>query len=266
MPTPSTPDNGQRSALISGTSSGLGRGLAEVLLRRSWSVFGCSRRPTDLPGLEAIQLDLTHHEAVAPALDGLLKDAHALDLVVLNAGVLGEIRDIGETPLKDLKGVMETNVWANKTVLDWLLRWDPPTHQIVLISSGAAVLGNRGWGGYALSKATLNMLTKLYAHEFPDTHLSALAPGIIDTPMMDQLCDETDADSFPALNRLQAARGTDAMPEPEEAAERLLSVLDELRSRPSGSFIDIREILDPEGYAALFGQRSLSEGRLCRPD
>ena len=242
------------TALVTGTSSGLGRGLAQVLLARDWTVYGCSRRPCDLDGLRDIRLDLTQHAAVPAALEQLVADAAALDLVVLNAGVLGDIRDIGETPLEDLRRVMETNVWANKTVLDWLLHADRPVRQILLISSGAAILGNRGWGGYALSKAALNMLTRLYSHEFRDTHLCALAPGIIDTAMMDQLCDETDATRFPALERLQSARGTDAMPEPEEAAERILSVLDELRRRPSGSFVDIREILDPEGYAALFGQ------------
>jgi NAD(P)-dependent dehydrogenase (short-subunit alcohol dehydrogenase family) len=244
------------AALITGTSAGLGRGLAQALLARDWSVYGCSRRASDLDGLRSARVDLTRHAAVGPALEGLVAGVPALDLVVLNAGILGAIRDIGETPLEDLQRVMETNVWANKTVLDWLLHSDRPVRQILLISSGAAVLGNRGWGGYALSKAALNMLTRLYAHEFPDTHLAALAPGIIDTAMMDRLCDETDATRFPALERLQSARGTDAMPEPMEAAERILSVLDELRTRPSGSFVDIREILDPEGYAALFGHHT----------
>jgi len=248
---PATPN-----ALITGTSSGLGEGLARALLQRDWVVYGCSRRPSRLAGLKTTQLDLTDHDAIGPSLDQLLDDAPRLDLVVLNAGILGEIRDIGKTPLEDLKAVMETNVWANKTVLDWLINWDRPIGQIVLISSGAAVLGNRGWAGYALSKATLNMLAKLYAHEFTDTHLCALAPGIIDTAMMDQLCDNTDPEAFPAMQRLQKARGTDAMPGPVGAAENILSILDQLAERPTGSFVDIREILDPDGYAALFGQRS----------
>lgn len=246
---PATPN-----ALITGTSSGLGEGLAGALLQRDWVVYGCSRRPSRLAGLKTTQLDLTDHDAIGPSLDKLLDDAPRLDLVVLNAGILGEIRDIAKTPLADLKQVMETNVWVNKTILDWLIRWDRPVMQIVLVSSGAAVLGNRGWSGYALSKATLNMLTKLYAHEFTDTHLCALAPGIIDTAMMDQLCNATDADAFPALQRLQEARDTEAMPGPDEAAERILSVVDQLADRPSGSFVDIREILDPAAHAALYGQ------------
>jgi NAD(P)-dependent dehydrogenase (short-subunit alcohol dehydrogenase family) len=124
-----------------------------------------------------------------------------------------------------------------------------------MISSGAAVLGNKGWGAYALSKAALNMLAKLYAHEPPDTHITALAPGIIDSAMMDYLCDEADADAFPALKRLRDARGSERMPRPDTAAAWVLDVLPRLAERASRSFVDTREVLEPEVYAALFRPR-----------
>lgn len=245
-----------RTAFVTGTSSGLGQGLAEALLEDGWEAYGCSRRENHPTGLHHVQIDLTDHAALPTALDRLLGGLERLDLVVLNAGMLGEIRKLVETPLGDIKEIMEVNVWANKAVMDWLHAWGRPVGQVIMISSGAAVLGNKGWGGYALSKAALNMLARLYAHEFPDTHISAVAPGIIDTPMMDHLCEEADAEEFPALKRFRNARGTEAMPSPREAAERLLSVLDDLRTRPSGSFIDIREILDPEAYARLYAKPS----------
>lgn len=242
-----------KTAFITGTSSGLGRGLAEYLLGQGWAVYGCSRRGCDLPGALDLRLDLTDQDAVSGNLNRFLAGVGSLDLVVLNAGVLGRISDLVQTPLDELKEVMEVNLWANKSVMDWLHAWGRPVDQIVMISSGAAVLGNRGWGGYALSKAALNMLAKLYAHEFPNTHVAALAPGIIDTAMMDHLCAEADADAFPALERLRQARDTKRMPGPLGAAERLISVLNRLRDWPSGSFVDIREILEPAEYARLFG-------------
>lgn len=245
-----------KTALVTGTSSGLGYALAGHLLEKGWTVYGCSRRGCDLPGVHDQAVDLTDTQGVPAALDDLLASAGRLDLVVLNAGILGEIRDLADTPLDDLRQVMEVNVWANKTVMDWLHAWGRPVAQVVMISSGAAVLGNRGWSGYALSKAALNMLAKLYAHEFEDTHIAALAPGIIDTAMMDYLCGEADAEAFPALERLRRSRATGAMPGPEEAAARVVSVLPELKARPSGSFVDIREILDPGEYARLFGKRT----------
>jgi hypothetical protein len=43
------------------------------------------------------------------------------------------------------------------------------------------------------------------------------------------------------------------MPGALAAAERLISTLPHLKDWPSGSFVDIREILDPEAYARLYG-------------
>ncbi len=244
-----------KTAFVTGTSSGLGLGLARQLRDAGWEVYGCSRRGCHLRGVHDQVIDLTEHVRLPGALDALLGDLSALDLVVLNAGILGEIRDLSATPLADLQRVMDINLWANKAVMDWLHAWGRPIAQLVMISSGASVLGNRGWGGYALSKAALNMLARLYAHEFPDTQITALAPGIVDTPMMDQLCGEADAAAFPALKRLREARGTAAMPAPDEAAARIIEVLPRLRDYPSGAFVDIREILDPQEYARLFGAR-----------
>jgi NAD(P)-dependent dehydrogenase (short-subunit alcohol dehydrogenase family) len=244
-----------KTAFVTGTSSGLGRGLAAALTTRGYSVYGCSRRGCDLAGVHDVIADFADLPAIPAALERLLAGVDRLDLVVLNAGILGQIRDMTDTTMEDIERIMAINVWANKILMDWLHQRSLEIDQVVMISSGAAVLGNRGWGGYALSKATLNMLARLYAHEFPDTHITALAPGIVDTPMMDHLCDEADAVAFPALERLRAARGTDAMPGPEKAAERLLSALPALTAMPSGSFVDIRELTDPDEYARLFGSR-----------
>ncbi len=241
-------------AFVTGTSSGLGRALAERLLATGWQVHGCSRRPNDLENLHHRSCDITDYALLAETLERLVGALPKLDLVVLNAGILGRVQQLTETPMAEAKRVMETNLWANKAIMDWLYQWGRPVQQVVMISSGAAVLGNKGWGSYGLSKAALNMLAKLYAHEFPHTHITALAPGIIDTAMMVHLCEEADADTFPALRRLREARGTDAMPTPEEAAERILSILPRLTEYPSGSFVDIREILDPEAYTRLYGK------------
>jgi NAD(P)-dependent dehydrogenase (short-subunit alcohol dehydrogenase family) len=96
------------------------------------------------------------------------------------------------------------------------------------------------------------MLAKLYAHEMPDTHIVSLAPGLIDSDMMTYLCEQADADKFPALERLRKARGSEAMQTPAEAAENIASVVKELRRFESGSFIDIRQILAPDLYASLY--------------
>jgi NAD(P)-dependent dehydrogenase (short-subunit alcohol dehydrogenase family) len=138
---------------------------------------------------------------------------------------------------------MRVNVWANKVILDWLIERQIPIDQVVAISSGAAVNLHYGWGGYALSKAALNNLMTLYAREMPDTHVVALAPGLIDTGMQDYLCEEVDSDEFPSVQKLKDARGTENMPGPREAAEQIIDLLADLRdNHESGAFVDIRKL------------------------
>lgn len=249
-----TDERSPNRVFITGTSSGLGRGLQDVCLRQGWHVYGLSRREPeqDHSRLRHVRCDLADLDSIPAALDALLGEADGLDLVFLNAGILGRLRVMPEVPLEDLRSMMDVNVWSNKVIFDWLHAKVPDLRQVVAISSGAAVLGSRGWDGYSLSKAALNMLVRLYSHEFPGAHLCALAPGLIDSEMMDYLCLEVDPEAFPAVQRFRQVRGTDKMPGPYEAAERVLSVLPELLSYPSGDYVDIRQILDPEEYEKLY--------------
>ena len=230
---------------ITGVSSGIGHGLAKKYLERGASVYGCSRRqPEDLlnAGLHFISLDLVNELESRPALEKFIQDVESLDLLVLNAAKLGEIRDMAETPLNDLRETMEINVWANKWLLDAVFNSACRVDQIVAISSGASLSGSRGWNGYSLSKAALNMLVKLYAGERPETHFTSLAPGLVDTAMQEYLTNLPEDDRYAPLEVLKAAKGTKTMPDSETCAEMLIEVFPKLLANPSGDYADIRKI------------------------
>ncbi|MDT8450019.1 MAG: SDR family NAD(P)-dependent oxidoreductase [Wenzhouxiangellaceae bacterium] len=232
------------NVFITGNSSGLGLGLTRRLLDQDAIVWGLSRSGCpvhDNDGLRDRKVDLGNLNTLEQDLDRLLSDALRLDLVVLNAGILGKIHAISETDVHDLEHMMRINVWANKVILDWLIERRLPVTQVVAISSGAAVNMNYGWGGYSLSKAALNNLIRLYAPEMPDTHLTALAPGLVDTAMQDYLCGEVDSDEFPSVQKLKDARGTGDMPDSDTAAATILGLLEKLREGESGQFVDVRK-------------------------
>jgi benzil reductase ((S)-benzoin forming) len=235
-----------KNVLITGVSSGLGYGLAKAHLERGDTVYGLSRRhPRELEknrNFHFAALDLTDYEWLPGILQSLLVKVTSLQLVYLNAGILGAIRDLADSPLPDLKEIMEVNCWANKEFLGALYKRVGQIDQVVAISSGAAVNGNRGWSGYALSKAALNMLVQLYAREQESTHFTSLAPGLIDTAMQDVLCGEVDYDRYASIRKLKDARGTDSMPMPREAADKIIDILPRLKDLPSGSFADIRKL------------------------
>ncbi|HMO15720.1 MAG TPA: SDR family NAD(P)-dependent oxidoreductase [Pirellulaceae bacterium] len=235
-----------KTVLITGVSSGIGRALVNDYLSRGDVVYGVSRRtPSDIEFPERFAfatLDLTEHERVRSVIDRLLTDVTKLDLVTLNAGQLTTIADMRQTTLATLQKQMDVNVWANKTLLDTLFeKWE--VRQVVAISSGASINGNRGWNGYAISKAALNMAIKLYAHEMPSTHFAAVAPGLVETAMQAYLCGLPNDERYPLVSNLKARRGTSEMPAPAQISPKLISFFDWLLHHiPSGEFVDIRDV------------------------
>ncbi len=231
------------SVFITGVSRGLGKGLAQVCLADGHEVYSCSRSGASFDkNMHHVDCDLSALDDIEQTLSQLLAEVRSLELVILNAGMIGQVKKMQDTDVTELEKIMSVNVWSNKKILDFLLKSNISIKQIVLISSGAAVLGSKGMSGYAISKAALNMLSKLYAHEFPDTHICAIAPGLISTDMMDYLCHDTDAEAYPAIQRLKSSIGTEAMQTPEEAAGKIIKALSTLTEFASGEFVDLREI------------------------
>lgn len=237
--------NGYRRILITGVSSGLGHGLARAYLEKGAEVFGCSRRqPDDLIdlGLNFCALDLSEPATGPSTLRTWIESVSAFDLIVLNAGVLGRIVDMQACSMEELKATMEINLWANKWFLDTCFERERSIAQVVAISSGASQSGSRGWNGYSLSKAALNMLIKLYAGECPSTHFCALAPGLIDTAMQDYLTGLPADARYAPIEILKAAKGTEAMPDGYNCAQKLIALIPQLLQIESGSYADIRKL------------------------
>jgi NAD(P)-dependent dehydrogenase (short-subunit alcohol dehydrogenase family) len=234
-----------QTVFITGIHTGLGNALTQSFLSNSAEVFAVSRRlPDDLRDearLRFRSLDLSKTEEIREGIRELLGPAKRLDLVVLNAGVLGEIKDLRDTSLREIAAVMDINVWANKLIYDTLLDMHVQVPQLVAISSGAAFNGSGGWGAYSISKSALNLMFRVYAHENPNTHFICLAPGLVQTQMLDHVCSLDVDERYPAIGRIRNAVGTDRMQTTSQAAKRLLDVLPRLLEYPTGSYVDIRE-------------------------
>jgi benzil reductase ((S)-benzoin forming) len=234
------------NVFITGTSSGLGFALAKYYLDAGHQVYGISRKMNEelnnYSNFHFLVQDITRFSELETNLFSFLKDVQVFDLVILNAGVLNEIKDLKDTGLHEIKKVMDVNVWANKILIEALFREVNKIMQVVAVSSGAAVSGARGWNAYSLSKATLNMLINLYAKEFADTHFCALAPGLVDTGMQDYIYSLEDDEKFPIVRRLKEAKGTEKMPNPDEAARSFARAVKLAKKHESGIFLDVRKM------------------------
>ena len=233
-----------KNVLITGVSGGLG--FAKTVIENGGSVYALGRtKPEEISNSDVFNFakcDLRVFSEITQALDLLLSNIANVDLVILNAGIKGVVGHLPEVPVNVMKEVMAVNVFANKAIIDHLLISGKSMEQVIGISSGASRNGSAGMGAYSLSKASLNLLLKVYSSENPGIHFSTIAPGLVRTPMMDQLLTTPGGERFPAIVKMRRAASTSAMQEPLAAAKRVLAALPNLLEQPTGSFVDVREV------------------------
>ena len=169
-----------QSALITGTSTGIGQATAVVLASRGWRVFATMRnlQKTGLleqalkkaglqSSVELEQLDVTSEASIRAAVESILaRTGNKLDAVVHNAGVAaaGAFEDV---PEPELRRVMETNFFGVLGLTRALL----PTFRaqgngrIVLVSSEAAFMGQPTNSIYCASKWAIEGWAEAIAYE-----------------------------------------------------------------------------------------------------
>ena len=228
-----------KTLFITGVGSGLGKGLVKEALKRNYKVLAVSRRlPKEFKSLIKFKkCDLRKLEDIKVCLEDLLKEVNHIDLAILNAGILGYFGDMHQVPLYKFKEVFDINVWANKLIIDTFIESNIQVNQIIGISSGASLNCNRGWNAYAMSKASLNCLLKLYSREMESTHIISLAPGLVLTPMLEEVMKQ-DEEKFPSVKRIKES----PKKTPEETAKLIFDLLPKLREFESGSYVDIRNL------------------------
>ena len=228
----------KKNILITGCSSGLGLALTNYYLQKGFKVYGISRNKPEIQNQNFIHIsfDLSQISEIKTSLTTILKEIKNLDLVFLNAGMLGKIKILQELSIEEMQEVYSLNVYANKELLDILMQID--VKNIFIISSGASKTGYKGWGSYSLSKAGVNMLVNLYSNEMFNTKIIALAPGVIKTPMTDYIRFELDENIFTSAKKLNEGLVQTAF----ETAIKIDVFINRINEFETGSYVDIRQI------------------------
>ena len=195
-----------KTALITGASKGIGKGIAQVFAQH-----GCNVAFTYLSSVEAAEAfekelagsgvqvkgyrsDASDYEAAQQLAADVLKDFGALDILINNAGITKDNllmrmseEDFDQVLHINLKSVFNLTKAVQRTMLK------ARKGSIVNMSSVVGVKGNAGQANYAASKAGMIGFTKSMALELGSRNIrcNAVAPGFIETEMTAKLNEDT---------------------------------------------------------------------------
>jgi short-subunit dehydrogenase len=215
-------------ALVTGASRGIGAATAEALAREGAHVVLTAR---DAAGLEAVEdrihqaggtatiapLDLTEPDSIAKLAAAVGGRWHALDILVLNAAMLGTLTPVAQIDGKELNRLLTLNLLAQQALIagfDTMLRRSPGA-AVIGVTSSVGQAPRAYWGAYGASKAALETLLLAYAEEVANVSKIKVAlvnPGPTATQM-----------------RARAYPGEDpaTLKSPEEVAQAMVGMLRE---------------------------------------
>lgn len=195
-----------KTALITGASKGIGKGIAEI-----FADHGASVAFTYLSSVEAAEAfekelskkgvkvkgyrsDASQYDQAQDLIKSVLEDFGAIDVLINNAGITKDnlLMRMSE---EDFDKVIEINLKSvfnlTKAVQRTMLK--ARKGSIVNVSSVVGVKGNAGQANYAASKAGMIGFTKSMALELGSRNIrcNAIAPGFIETEMTEKLDPDT---------------------------------------------------------------------------
>jgi NAD(P)-dependent dehydrogenase (short-subunit alcohol dehydrogenase family) len=213
-----------RIALVTGASRGIGYKAARAFAEAGAHVVAVARTVGGLEELDdeiqaaggsatLVPLDLKDYDGIDRLGAALHERWAKLDVLLANAGVLGQLSPLPHVDIETWDEVMAVNVTANWRLirsLDPLLR-ESDAGRAIFLSSGAAHRCRAFWGPYSVSKAAVEALARTYAHETVNTNIRVVSvdPGATRTAMR--------AKAMPGEN-------PEKLPDPGEIAPELVKL------------------------------------------
>lgn len=212
-------------ALVTGASRGIGAATAKALAAEGAHVILTARTASDLETVEQAIFDAGGSATIAP-LDLAQSDSigklaaavgerwDALDIMVLNAGMLGTLSAVPAIDPKEFAQLLTTNVSATValvTAFDPMLRRSDGA-RVIGVTSSVGRKPRAYWGAYGASKAAFETLLEAYGDEMAEVsriRVAVLDPGATRTKMR--------ARAFPGEN-------PDDVKPPETVADRIAAL------------------------------------------
>jgi 3-oxoacyl-[acyl-carrier protein] reductase len=228
-----------RRVIVTGAASGIGKAIAKAFAGAGAKVIGLDLKTQRGGGFDIIAADVTDEGAVTAGMAQAVAALGRIDILVNCAGIEIQSRiDTLETSALDR--MLAVNLRGPILVMRAALPHLAPDARVVNIASELAFLGRAGSSVYAATKGAMLSLTRSWAREFaPGILVNAVAPGPVDTPLLDF------ENMDPALKALETSNPLGRIGRPEEIAGAVLFL-----SSPEAGFIT-GQCIGVDGGAAM---------------
>jgi 3-oxoacyl-[acyl-carrier protein] reductase len=191
-----------QTALITGGGSGMGRAIAETLAKQAIHVLvaDINKAAADETvrliraeegQADAFSVDVSCSKSVAELFCRLRQKIQRLDMLVHTAAILGGTVFLEDMSDEEWQKMIDINLSGTYFCTRETVRWmkENNTGRILLFSSVASLIPTPGAIHYSAAKSAVNMFGKTLALEAVkyNIRVNVLAPGYIDTPMLQNL-------------------------------------------------------------------------------
>lgn len=192
-----------RTAVVTGASSGIGAAAVRRLLDDGWRVTGISRRDPAVTHerFNWLAVDLDDPGQLRESLDGV-----SAPNAVVHAAGLQRSAALGDLNVEDGLAMWRVHVAAAEVLVDTLASRIRDGGRIVLIGS-RTMTGNAGKSQYAATKSALTGMARSWAAELVGRGITVnvVAPGPTDTPMLSDPARRTTPPKLPPMGRFVQA-------------------------------------------------------------
>ncbi|MBA3896033.1 MAG: SDR family NAD(P)-dependent oxidoreductase [Sphingomonadaceae bacterium] len=192
-------DAGRKLALVTGASRGIGAATAEALAAAGYHIVLSARTAAGLEEVEErihasggsatiAPLDLTDGESIGRLAGAIAQRWQALDVLVLNAAMLGSLGPVPHIDPREFAKIVTLNLTAQAAMIaafDGMLR-AAPAPRLIGLTTSVARAPRAYWGAYGASKAGFETLLGAYAEENRNVgriRVAILDPGATRTAM-----------------------------------------------------------------------------------
>jgi 3-oxoacyl-[acyl-carrier protein] reductase len=156
-------------AVITGTSRGLGKSLAEHFLNQEYQVSGCSRGESVLshPQYSHSSLDISDEKQVRSWIREVKRNVGRIDVLICNAGLVQSALLLGMTPGDVMESFLKVNIGGVFYTLREVSKvmMTQGSGRIITISTTMVALHEEGTSVYSATKSAVTEMTKILAKE-----------------------------------------------------------------------------------------------------